>query len=129
MKNKICPWCQQKLSLFDVVFLDEHAPKKCSNCGKYLKTSSTSTIISVVLPVVLCAISLYLFDLDLFVSLSLLLLIPVLKIMLAEPIKYSLGSGLRACSQCKSLNSKFSFPGSMVCDKCLLPEKSKRNCE
>lgn len=125
MRNKICPWCLQKLSFLDIVFLDEHAPKKCRSCGKYLKTTSFSTIISIVLPVVLCAISFYLFDINLLYSLSFLLLVPVLKITLAEPLKYSLSSGIRACSQCKSLNTKFSLPGAMVCDKCLLAGKKQ----
>jgi hypothetical protein len=117
--EKICPWCRHKLRFFDLVCLDEHAPKKCKNCGKYLKTSYSSSIISMVLPVALCGLSIYLFDIRLLFSLSLLLLIPVLKVTLTEPLKYSLSSGIRACSSCKNLNAKFSYPGAMVCDKCL----------
>jgi len=123
MKNKNCPWCQGKIGLIDLLLLDEHAPKKCKNCGKFLKTSFVNSIVSIVIPVIMFGTAIVLFDLGLVISASLLLLIPILRIVLAEPLKYSLSSNGNACFQCKRTNIAFSYPNSNICDQCLLSEK------
>lgn len=127
MRNKSCPWCQGKIGLMDLLLLDEHAPRKCKNCGKFLKNPVVNSIVSVVIPVIMFAAAFILFDLDLLISLSLLLLIPILRIVLAEPLKYSLSSTGGACLQCKRTNIGFSFPNSKICDKCLISEKKSNS--
>ena len=127
MMNKNCPWCQSKIDILGLLLLDEHAPRKCKNCGKYLKTPLVSSLVSVVIPITMFAAALTLFDLDLLISLSLLLLIPVLRIALAEPLKYSLISTGIACLKCKRTNIGFSFPNSNICDKCLLAQKQSNS--
>lgn len=123
MLNRSCPWCRQKLGVIELLVLDEHSPKKCKNCGNFLKTPLTNSIVSVVVPIIMLAAGLYIFDLDLLPLLSLVLLIPVLRIALAEPLKYSLNSTENVCLQCKRTNIEFSFPSSNICDKCILTEK------
>ena len=129
MRNKSCPYCFQKLGFIELLLLDPHTPKKCKNCGKYLKTSFVNLIVSAVVPVIMCVAAIYLFDLDLVISLSLLLLIPVLLIVLAEPLKYTLSSNGNACLQCKRTNIGFSFPNSKICDKCFLKGKKQSDLQ
>lgn len=122
-RSRNCPWCNHRVGVFELLLLDEHSPRKCRNCGNFLKTSFVNSIISVVLPVVLFGIAVYLLEIDLLVSASLLLLIPVLRILLAEPIKYSLVSIVNFCMQCKRTNVKFSRPNSRICDKCYVLQR------
>ena len=50
MRSKNCPYCRHKLNFIELLLLDEHAPRKCKNCGKYLKNSIVNSIVSVVIP-------------------------------------------------------------------------------
>jgi hypothetical protein len=123
MRNKNCPYCRHKLNLFELLRLDEHAPRKCKNCGNFLKTSLAGSIVSVVIPVVLCAASLYLIDINFIFAASLLLLIPLLRIALAEPMPYNLNSNTRKCSRCGQTNVRFKNSFAKICDNCLLSEQ------
>jgi hypothetical protein len=130
MRNRNCPWCGNKLDLIELLLLDELAPRKCKNCGKYLKTSKVNSIVSAVLPTVLCFISYYLLDIGLFFSAALLLLIPVLRISLAEPVKYSISSTMRICLQCKRAKMvAFSNPETKFCDQCLHLQKNQEGAQ
>jgi hypothetical protein len=76
------------MSFIELLFLDEFSPTVCQKCSMYLRNKSAGTIISATVPVILFFSALYLFEIDLLYSLSLLLLIPILRISLAEPLKY-----------------------------------------
>jgi hypothetical protein len=104
----------------ELLLLDEHSPKKCKNCGKYLKTRLAGSVVSVVVPVMMAAAALIIFSLDFFISMSLLLLIPILRTALATPMKYSLSSTGVVCLQCRQTNIGFSFADSKLCDNCAL---------
>jgi hypothetical protein len=123
MRNKNCPWCRRKLNVIELLLLDEHAPRSCRNCGQYLKNSFVNSIVSAVIPVILCATSFYIFDINLLFSLSLLLLVPIFRIALAEPLKFNPNSNNRTCFQCRRTNGRFGNPKSNICDDCLLGEK------
>jgi hypothetical protein len=125
MMKKFCPWCNYQVSLIRLLLLDEHSPRKCKNCGKYLKTSAINSYISVVIPVVLCFFSVYLFNINLLFSSAFLLLIPVLRILLAEPAKYSLNSNINCCLKCNRSNVLFKYPFSTICNNCLSLENKK----
>jgi hypothetical protein len=129
MRNKNCPWCQHKLSLKELLFLDEQAPTACLKCGKNFKNSSINSIISGVLPVTLCFTALYLFDIGLLYSLSLLILIPVLRITLAEPLKYNPNSFSQTCFQCQRSNVGFKNSFSNICNDCLLFGKNQTDSQ
>jgi len=127
MIKKKCPWCQGKIGLLELLQLKEHAPKKCKICGKYLKASFVNSIVSVVLPIIMFTTAITLFNLNFLISASLLLLIPILGMVLAEPLKYSLSTTGNACLQCKRTNIGFSFPNSKICDNCFLASKKSNS--
>ncbi len=127
LKRKNCPWCGHKLNFIELIFLDEHSPKICKYCGKYIKSSAVNSIISVVLPFVLCFISYYFFGIEMLLSLSLLLLIPILRFLLAEPLKYNINSTMRICLQCRSVNVPFVNSISKICRNCTLSGKKQSN--
>jgi len=121
LRRKNCPQCRQRIGFIKLLLLDDHSPTRCQNCGIFLKNSSANLIIPAVITVVLFFASFYLVDIDPIFSFSLLLLFPILRFALAEPIKYSLNSDVKYCLQCKRTNARFSYPNSNVCDKCSLP--------
>jgi hypothetical protein len=118
MRYKNCPYCRSKLSFIELLLLDEHSASKCKKCGNFLKNSFVNSIIAAVIPALLCGLSIYLFDINLLYSLSLLLLIPVLRISLAEPLRFNANSNSRTCLQCRRTNAVFKDPFSTVCSDC-----------
>ena len=85
---KYCPWCQHQLRIIELLLLDEHSPRTCKNCGKFLRNATSNSTIAVALPIVLFGVSIYFFDIHFLLSLMLLLLIPILRVTLAEPLKF-----------------------------------------
>src|SRR5262245_49143779 len=122
MKNKNCPWCGHKVGFIKLLLLDDQTPTACKNCGKFLKNSSANLVIPAVITVVLFAASFYLIDIDAIFSVALLLLFPVLRFALAEPIKYSLKANAQHCSRCGQTNVRFKNSFAKICDNCLLLE-------
>ena len=129
MRNKNCPYCRHKTGFIELLLLDEHAPRRCKNCGNFLKNSLVNSVVSIVIPVVMFAASLYIFDLNFLFSASLLLLIPVLRIALAEPMMYNLNANVRNCARCGQTNVRFKNSFAKVCDNCLLLEQPPPNAQ
>ncbi|MBS1796012.1 MAG: hypothetical protein JSS81_19330 [Acidobacteria bacterium] len=125
MKSKICPFCGRPLGLIQLLRLDPHTPAGCRHCGQFIKNRTANGIIPVVVPIVLSFISLNLFGFNFYQSLAFFLLIPVLRILMAEPVKFSNQPSNRFCPKCgkeiaENLNSFES-----VCGRCSLPANER----
>ncbi len=84
--KKTCPWCSRKLRIIELVALDVHSPNQCEKCHKFFKSDGfffVPTLACLIFPLLIVEI----FELNRILFFVGLVIMPIIFLILAEPIK------------------------------------------
>ena len=119
IKNKNCPWCNQKLNSTEIFILSAYTPTQCKNCNNFYVNSKINDFLSVITPFILILVPVIWFDLNAIFLFSLSFLLPFFKNSLTEPLKYGTGKTNYFCIRCKRAKIVYRNSTLQICENCL----------